>query len=63
MILVLGDVHSRFGVINTQISHAETLTGLRTGLVAQQPSVYRRPGSHTTVGATATAPETCGSRM
>ncbi len=43
------------------IGHAETLTGLRTGLVAQKPSVYRRPDSHTTVGATATAPETCGS--
>ncbi len=44
------------------IGHAETLTGLRTGLLTVQPSVYRRPDAAAVTGAAEAEPATCGSR-
>lgn len=44
------------------IGHAETLTGIKTRLITVQPSVYRQPGTPAGTVATATEPETCGSR-
>jgi len=44
------------------IGHAETLTGIKTGLITVQPSVYRRPVAPAGADATATEPQTCGSR-